>query len=333
MLGLAVVMALVLAGCGKPGEHHARAPMPPAGPIKAVTSYGVQVTVPAGWGYDYAVSRPDCITRDGDYAHDSWAVGVPRAPYVQIGLIDRVVLDIACMPKLPKDLPKVFGALPFDLWQPYVELDRRDLALGADGSWSYRGWTLTRATVGRASISVLAPPASPSLGEQVLASARKVRRDQNGCTTRAPGRLTRSHRPSGDPVPPPRQVTVAVCSYDRTVPGRPLLAASRLVTGKPASALVRAIRSAPSGGGQDRPSDCMTSMHGDQALVLHFRVSGGSLPSDPQAYVYSDWCVGNGIFTSTGRFALTRADCLPLYAEPPVRLWSTQGNLAPLCMR
>lgn len=257
---------------------------------------------------------------------------MPRAPYVDIGLFDRAVADVLCLAKLPADLPRAFGALPFDLWQPYVEIDRRNLAQGADGTWHYRGWTLTRKKVGRAAIAVLAPPASPDLGAQVIASAHPVSRDADGCTTRAPRQLTGSRRPPSRPLPAAdKVVAVTLCAYDRTVHGRPLMSASRRVRGKQARSLVAAIAAAPSGGGPDRPRKCLTTVHGDQALVLHFLVSHRPPPSDPQAYVYSDWCVGNGIFTADGPKALTRADCRPLYDRAPVRLWEAQEIVAPLC--
>ncbi|GAB3851990.1 hypothetical protein GCM10028801_02390 [Nocardioides maradonensis] len=260
---------------------------------------------------------------------------VTTAPYVEVGRFEAVDDLVLCVSSGPKDIPPEFGKLAFRLWQPHVALRPADQPGGtASGTWTYRGWTLQRRQVGRLSISVLTDAREPGLGAQVIGSARKVDVDGLGCASVAPARLARMQRPNGRPVPAAAEVgSISVCEYDRTRPGAPRMAADVSIVGARARAIVRAIRAAPLGGGPDRPQDCLTTMHGDEALVLHF-VGRGARPSaeDPQAFVYSDWCVGNGIVEAGGRHALTKQSCRPLYV-PPVVLSSAQSNVAPLCLR
>lgn len=336
----AALLTSMLAGCGDAGSVPDPRTAPTAGtsdvrplsiPSRRIASYGVEVSVPNKWGLDYASVLPGCIVADGDYTDDTWARDVPRAPYVQVGAGNQVVPAIGCIPQRSSDVPTAFGELPYDLWQPYVDLSPTDRRGAPAGVWRYRSWTLTRRIVGPAAVTVLARRSSPALGSQVVKTARRVAVDVNGCSSLAPVELTGSGKPAVPPMPDPSEISgVSICQYDRTAHGRAPMIASRRITGDAARSLVSAIAAAPSGGGPDTPQDCLATEHGDQALVLHFTLSGGA--GDPQAFVYSDWCVHNGIFDSAGSHALTTADCRPLYAQAPVRLWSTQGNLAPLCM-
>ena len=73
-------------------------------------------------------------------------------------------------------------------------------------------------------------------------------------------------------------------------------------------------------------------MYGDAAIELRFFSSREAI-TEPlsEAYVYYDWCFGNGIFDSQGTRHLTRENCQPLFAEPPINLWSGQGPVVKAC--
>lgn len=331
-----VLVGCVLAGCGSgtPPEAAPAAstaagtPSATAHPqaMRWVSSYGVEVSVPKAW-------RTGALPRNEACVHGG---AETKAPYVEVGQFGAVDELMLCLRSVPADLPAEFGKLALRLWQPHVALRRADVVPGAPaGTWTYGGWTLQRARIGVLSISVLTRSGQADLGARVLASAHRVAVDRLGCASVAPPQLARGQLPSGPALPAAATVgSISVCQYDRTRSGPARMAAAISITGARARAVVRAIRAAPLGGGPDRPRDCLTTMHGDSALVLHV-VGRGKRPSsaDPQAFVSSDWCVGNGIAEAGGRHALTRGDCRPLYARPPVVAWSAQSNVAPLCMR
>ncbi|GAB4010315.1 hypothetical protein GCM10028772_29850 [Nocardioides ultimimeridianus] len=291
-----------------------------------MSSYGVEVAVPKAWRIGALPPNEACVHGGAE----------TTAPYVEIGQFDAADDLVLCLRSVPADLPVEFGKLALRLWQPHVALRRADRVPGAPaGTWTYGGWTLQRARVGVLSISVLTRSGQADLGARVLASAHRVAVDRLGCASVAPPQLARGQLPSGRALPAAADVgSISVCQYDRTGSGAPRMAAATSIRGARARAVVRAIRAAPLGGGPDRPRDCLGTMHGDSALVLHF-VGRGERPTsaDPQAFVSSDWCVGNGIAEAGGRHALTRSSCRPLYARPPVVAWSAQSNVAPLCMR
>lgn len=294
----------------------------------------VEVLAPAPWKFDYEAIRPDCI--DAGNPGDPWTKDVPAAPYVTLGTPHRGVPAIGCLRKRqPGDPDPAFGALPFPLWQPFVKLDqaRPDLEDPArtDGEWQYRGWKMTRHTVSGVQITVLAPPDRPTLGHSVLSSVRQVRTTTVGCEADSPAAARRFSRPKGAPIPAPEAVeSITVCHYSR-IPGSRGLDGSRQITGQAAQELVEAIRDAPRSGGPDQPQHCVPDMYGDSAIALRFFGREDSTSPLAEAYVYFDWCFGNGIFDSTGSRHLTKANCAPLFARPPVTLWSGQRVVVEAC--
>jgi hypothetical protein len=294
----------------------------------------VEVLAPATWKFDYEAVRPDCI--DAGNPRDPWARDVPAAPYVTLGTPNRVVPAIGCNRKRnPGDPGPAFGALPFALWQPFVKFSqaRADLEdpSHTDGEWEYRGWKLTRRTVSGVQITVLAPPYRPTLGQIVLSSVRQVQTTTLGCEADSPAAARRFARPTGAPIPVPEAVAaVAVCHYSR-IPGISGLDGSRQITGQAAQKLVEANRGAPSSGGPDEPQHCSPDMFGDSAIALRFFGRGDSTSPLAEAYVFFDWCFGNGIFDSAGARKLTKANCAPLFARPPVTFWSGQSVVVEAC--
>lgn len=295
----------------------------------------VEVRAPAAWNYDYEAVRPDCI--DPRNPKDPWAHDVPNAPYVMVGVPARAVPQVGCFRKAaPGDPDPAFGALPFTWWQPFIKLDeaRPDLQYPdrMDGQWQYHDWRLTRTTIDGVQISVLAPPGDAALGRDVLSSVRQVEITSLGCETDSPAQSERFAQPNGPPIPAADEVAaVAICEYSR-IDGRAGLDGSRRITGQTARSLVSAIHNAPPGGGPDRPENCVDDMYGDHAIALRFFAANEETDNAlAEAYVYYDWCFGNGIVDADGKRQLTQANCAPLFVQAPITLWSGSRPIVEAC--
>lgn len=335
---------LLMASCasGEPKSEHASAVGTTAAPEtnrdwRWVGLRGVEILAPSEWDFDYEAVRPDCI--DPEDPRGQWAEDVPGAPYVTVGTPNRPVPAIGCLrERQPGDPDPSFGALPFSLWQPFVKLEqaRPDLEDPgrAEGQWEYRDWRLTRQTLNGVQITVLAPPDRPALGRSVLSSARQVQTTTLGCESTSPVQAEQFAQPSGASIPAATSVeAIAVCQYSR-IPGSAGLEGSRQITGQAARDLVEAISQAPRSGGPDRPGNCVQDMYGDSAIALRFfGTSEESTAPLAEAYVYYDWCFGNGISDSKSVRRLTNANCAPLFAEPPIGLWSGHMAVMEACGR
>lgn len=337
------VAALALPLAAFVRDHASPGPATPetSGPVdnswRWIAFRDVEAQAPAAWDYDYEPVRPDCIRIGVDASEgDIWRADVPDRPYVTVGVPNRMVPAIGCVRRpQPGDPDPAFGALPFALWQPYVKLDeaRPDLADSdrQNGRWQYEGWQLTRTTLGRVQITVLASPDDPDLAETVMASARQVETTTLGCPTTSPVDAQQFTKPTGAPVPAAVDVAaVAICEYSRR-PGHDGLEGSRRINGDAARQLVEAIHDAPAGSGPDRPQNCVHDMYGDQAIALRFFGLDETTQPLAEAYVYYDWCFGNGIVDSDGSRQLTFANCHPLFARPPITLWSSSAGIAETC--
>ena len=139
-------------------------------------------------------------------------------------------------------------------------------------------------------------------------------------------------RPSGAAIPPSSEVeAVAICEYSRTS-GHVGLEGSRRLTGSAARDLVEAIHQAPPGGGPDEPEHCLDDMYGDRAIALRFFANPAETETPrAEAYVYYNWCFGNGIFGVDEARRLTPGNCGPLFARPPITLWSGQSSIVQAC--
>lgn len=291
----------------------------------------VEVRAPIRWGFAREVSRPDCINPDDP--DDPWGMAVPPAPYVTVTSLQQAAPMIGCTASRPGNPDPAFGDLPFPLWQPHVRLDvvmpgSSQLPDRVDGQWTHEGWRLSRRVFGDVQVSVLTAPDGLDIAEQVFESARTVETNHNGCETTTPFD-DGFPRPDGDPVPPATDVqAIAVCEYAR-IDGAEGLQGSWLMTGQQAQDLTSAILASPSGQGPDKSQNCSPDMTGDSAIALRLFGSDDTLLAD--AYVYTQWCFGNGIVTSSGSRMLTVANCSPVFSRPEVTWWSGQAAVMRLC--
>lgn len=339
---LAVAVPLALgAGDGHgsgldPADPSSSAPANPAlaGGTRWLGFRDLEVQVPADWPLDDGPIRPDCV--HGPKDAKSW--GGPDHPYVEVATGFGGVPLIGCTsPPAPADLPSAFspppfGSLPFEFWTSHVTLTNPTADV-PDGTWTYRGWTLTRRTLGDVQVVVLESPEDGGLAARVMSSARRTSLDVNGCPTVSDVQKAAFQVPEAEGVPDGDfQGVIAVCQYERGRSAASGLVGSRQIAGADATELVAAIRDAPVGGGPDRPENCLHDEYGDTGILLRF-LPPDWVPRDvlyPEAYVYYDTCFGNGIVDRSGSRQLTVGDCRPLFAGT-VRIWEAQSDVADLC--
>ena len=290
--------------------------------------HAIEVRAPIGWGYAREAVRPDCINPDDP--KDPWGTAVPVAPYVTVTSLQQAVPLIGCTAPRPGNPDPAFGDLPFALWQPHVRLDAVTASTSQQpgGRWTHEGWRLSRRTFGDVQVSVLTPPEGSDIAEQVFASARTVETNHLGCATATPF-SEGLPEPGGAPVPPAADVeAIAVCDYSR-IDGAEGLQGSWLMKSQQARDLTSAVLDSPTGQGPDKPQNCSPDMFGDSAVALRFLGDSDAVLAD--AYVYTQWCFGNGIVTSSGSRMLTEENCSPIFSRPEVAWWSGQAAVMRLC--
>lgn len=278
----------------------------------------VVVQVPDSWGYAAAPGPDWCAFAQGNDRHR-----FPTTPYVSTTNSSSGVLAIGC--SLGGDPPPLGLPAPEQYWATHLSFEDPATSGASDGTREYDGWTLITRTVGHAQLSVLADREHLDQARRIADSARRVDQDHNGCAATSP--IQRGHFPS-----PPHAFdvagladvdSVAVCEYDLQSPDdQPGLMASRLLTGAAARDEVEALQTAPTGGGPNDASTCLTDMTGDTAVVLRISAAGGL----HDVYGYMDWCVGNGFDDGTHVRALTAGDCQSLWGD---RVWLWSGSSEP----
>lgn len=297
---------------------------------KWIGLHAVEVAAPIDWDFSHEVVRPDCVNLEDP--RDPWGQGVPTAPYVTVTPTQQASPSIGCTAQRPGNPDAAFGDLPFPLWQPHVRLDvaRPDLQEPGreDGQWTHQGWSLARRTIDDIQVSVLTAPDGPDIAEQVFDSARTVETNDVGCDTASPF-SDGFPQPDGAPVPPMTDVqSIAVCDYSRSA-GYEGLQGSWRMTGQEARDLTAAILAAERGGGPDKPQDCSPDMYGDSAVALRFFGTDDSPLGE--AYLYSQWCFGNGVVDSSGWRTLTLENCSPVFSRPEVAWWGGKAEVMRLC--
>lgn len=258
-------------------------------------SYGdVEVQVPADW----VDARPT----------GTWClVDEPPAPgpYVETNPATVIFETIGCGGS-QIDEPG-FPQYRQELWRPHLAF-RVGQGAPADGTYDFRGWTLTVRTVGTQRISLLTDSATTPLAAEIVGSARRVERGAAGCDATSP--IQRR----GQQSPPPADLaaltdvtSVAVCQYVIGASG-PGLLGSRTLTGEAAQGLRDAVLAGPtvdrSAPDRCRPRDDET------AVVLRFAQADGE-PLD--VYSYYESCADAGFDDGTTLRALTSRSCPPLF--------------------
>jgi hypothetical protein len=292
-------------------------PPPPPDPGWRYVSYrDVVVQVPGSWAYAQAPGADWCAFDQGP--------GEPPFPtesYVALPGNYALELSIGCPTDAAPGGDRDFESVPPEYWAPH--LDFSDLG---DRNWpgesvltaqSAGSWTFTETRVGDVVLTLLTNPETAPLAERIIASARQVETDHNGCQTLSPAQAKEFVRPQ-----PAFDIStiesvdaISVCQYDRADgTRRPGLIGSRLLTGAEAQAQLEAIQRAPVGGGPDTPESCVDDMFGDTALVL--RLHEGETTYD--LHVYYEWCFGNGFDDGTAMRELTEDACVPLWGGPVV---------------
>ena len=300
-----------------------------------VSFRNVEVRAPSTWNYDLAPAEPECIARASSSVTDPGAQDVPTHPYILVGLVSHrpgTYVDCARRPR-PNDPGPAFGGIPFGLWQPHLALDvylPHQGPEGTDAALTYRGWHLLRRTVSGIQVTVLSAPGDEAVGPAIVSSLRKVTTSTIGCRTAMPPVVKHFGKPGGLDLSKAGKVgSVAICLYSRRVPAetQPGLEASRLITGARARALTRAISIAPL-----KSARCGSGSLDGQRMVLRF--FPGEKPGPKavaQAYVYLDTCFRDGIMTARGLHSVTRANCAPLFAQPPFSIWAGTPGVVQLC--
>ncbi|ADP82326.1 hypothetical protein [Pseudofrankia inefficax] len=334
---LGLVLCCTLTACARAGgaaeAGPARTGSRPSDATPAPPSWRTEsfldavVDVPASWGFDAAPTSDWCVPLGQSPAG-------PRQPYVDTRGPGSVVMMIGCPGGTHG--PDLNGSgVPPEYWTTHLWFAATPAPAGSarvpDGRVSADGWTRIVRTVGSAKVLVLSDGAHLGDAERVIASARRATVDPHGCAASSPiqaGGFVRPAHPFD--VAGLRAVGgAAVCLYDLSRPvGTPGLVAFRAIGGPDATALLAAIQAAPVGGGPDAPQDCVKGESGDTAIVLRLVAAGVAR----EAYVYYDWCFGNGIDDGTALRALTTDDCGPLWAER-VTLWSGPGGPFQVCHR
>lgn len=283
----------------------------------------VVVQVPESWGYADAPG-PDWCAFDEEPGKPPF----PTEPYVATPEAGRFFFGIGC-PDTDTSAPGShdFESVPRKYWAPHLTLDSNrnpDLPPGVLNADLGQSWTLTESHLGRVRISLLTDADTTPLVDRILASARQVESDHNGCEATSPAQAEPFVRP--DPAFDVSSLesvgTISVCLYERIGTNRPGLTGSRQLTGSAADQELAAIQAAPAGGGPDHPNNCVDDEFGDSAVVL--RLHDGDATYD--MHVYYETCFGNGFDDGTTLRELTRDACRPLWGDA-VQVWS--GSSAP----
>jgi hypothetical protein len=270
----------------------------------------VEVAVPDSWGYAYAPTDQWCIGYDSDgKPHNPRTPALPTEGYVNLASAGMGSTAVAC----PAEVP------PVALFVVHLSFLDDSPAPPVPQGWS----NVTR-SVGHTRVNVVTDPAHQALADRILATAHVVTVDANGCSATSPIQAAHAVRP--DPAFDVSALTgvdsIAVCQYLTDGTGGPGLVASRLLTGSDGDAELSALRSAPTGGGPDRPANCTPDGWGMSGVVLRLNADGQT----HEMYGYYEWCFGNGFDDGTVVRELTPGDCQPIWGD---RVLLLGGSSAP----
>lgn len=310
-----LLVALVTVGCSGP----------PA-PARSVAG----VSLPAGWRWESF--GPVEIGVPGD-----WGYGTSGRPWCQQGaegpFVGRpgAVSELGCAARGrtvgdPATLVDPGGTFVWFTWfRPDADEPgaASELDAGATpGTVTYPRRIGDRDTLVVAGIEV-AVQAPVDLGRRIRATLRVVDRDHNDCPVTSPFAANLAWRPAGPAVSSLTGVTaVSACSYS----GGGLVSSTRL-DGTAAVAAVRAVASAPAGGGPDSPvGNCASNAPVPGDLVLRIRSAAG----DSQVVPRYGGCLHRGLDDGTTVRTLTRAAVAPFVTGPNLVTGFTGVELAPI---
>lgn len=297
----------------------------PADGNRWAVRYDIAFQVPQEWADATAPALPECIAKPGD----QWDT-VPRTPYVA-NITNQPVPSIACNETEDRDFPPQFGKVPFALWQPYVLIEKPGKGASLQtGSWEHEGWLLTRVQVEDAYATILTGPGDERVNQEIKGSLRTVEKDPYGCETASPLAEGDPVRPKSDPATSPLEgddpESIAICEYE---PSSASLTGSREITGAEAAGLVEAIRSAPARSGPNSPQNCAAGQPVTAYVILRIARDG----AEPgEVYVNYENCTDHGFYDGVTVHELTAAACRPVFAEEPVTIYSSQGDVAKVCL-
>ncbi|MEN0069879.1 MAG: hypothetical protein AAGC63_02615, partial [Propionicimonas sp.] len=255
----------------------------------------VVVQVPGDWGYDVAPSSAWCINED-------W----PTAPYVDLAHNLGAVPAILCE-----------GVMPADKLVPHLVMAPEQVA--ATESLP-DGWETHRLAVGEVVLTVVTDADGATLAEQILATARVVAVDHNGCPTDAVPATSRVDLAGFAGFP------IVVCAYDTDPNAWPGLRSSSRLVDEAATRAWDAIFAAPGGGGPDGTAAQCGGLPADPDTVL--LVEGTAV-----GFAFSG-CTGNGLAddgASGGLREVTEDLCRTLLA-PPFWMNTSIGPAATRCL-
>jgi hypothetical protein len=270
---------------------------------------GIQVGVPASWGWDNSSQRISqwCIEHN-NAAHPNPAVGRP-GPATTVGCF-RTNEDDSDPSTLIKNAGIFVG---FSGWLdgPRGVVEEGDR---------------TTVTIGTTSVMV---QAEQPLRDKIVATVHEVGVDAYGCPATDPVSEHPQARPSpAIPVGDLESVTsVSVCKYSLSyskyiqTSTPPMLISSTKLEGTNAAAAIAGIATAPVGSGPNSADTCLAEVgYGDDQIVLRVTSAAG----DSEVYLRYSGCDHNGFDDGADTYQLT-ADAVAPFVTGPNQVTSYSG--------
>jgi hypothetical protein len=323
VVGVAMMCVVAASGCARAPETTTVEPSPGRGAIAQREQHppalpdgwrwesygGVEVGVPANWGWD-----------NGSQRIGQWCASPQTAEADQIPAVGRpgVSSAVGCGAYPSKVQPDPETLLTNT--GPIVAFDRPEKPTNGVVKQG------DRTTVGLNGVEVIVQT-EPELRKKIVATVHAVTVDVNGCPSTDPI----SHDPARRPAPAVDVATlenvssVAACKYvlDHDAYGSdPRLQGSLRLEGAPAAQAIGHIAAGAKGGGPNKPKECTAdTSYGDELIVL--RVS--SKTGESQVYLRYSSCDHNGFDDGKSVRRLDATSVAPFFAGPN----AVYGGLGP----
>jgi hypothetical protein len=274
------------------------APVPPG--WQAYSSGGLEVTVPAEWDRDnYGCgmdARPSVVGLDSG----GTACKAAESPKKEVAIVGRPEVDV----------PDGHGFLPFKTEIAGEPADRGEGWL-RDGR--YAGWI----RIPGRNVTLSVRTHSEALTSRILASARLVTVDRNGCETAKPA-APRPQPPTSAQFVPDRPAAISVCYYGM----EQVLIAGQELTDALALKLTSILNGSRPGPNAARTTPCPVEPLGPEAVVT-VRGADGDLAT---VYVRINGCGERGLDNGRTRAQVTQA-LIHHLLRPIVRGYSFDSSL------